>query len=177
MSVTDVNYFLALGTIFLQLVSIVLLVVFVMRKRTQAFGDVAESVGSWGLWIVFGVTLIASILTLYYSDVLGFEPCPLCWWQRIFLFPQVVLVGLAAWKKDAYMAEYSIILSVFGAGVALYQHILQMMPGSGLPCPATGVSCSQRILFEFSYITFPLIAFSLFVFLVIVMLFVRSNRK
>ncbi len=177
MSVTDVNYFLALGTILLQLVSIVLLVVFVMRKRVTAFEDIAKSVGTWGLWIVFGVSFVASVLALYYSEVLGFEPCPLCWWQRIFLFPQVVLAGLAAWKKDAYMAEYSIILSVFGAGIALYQHVLQMMPGSGLPCPATGVSCSQRILFEFGYVTFPLMAFTTFAFLIVVMLFVRSQRE
>src|SRR5688572_8071360 len=127
MSVTDINYFLALGTIFLQLVSIVLLVVFVMRNRMQAFEDIARSMGAWGLWIAFGVSFFASVLALYYSEVLGFEPCPLCWWQRVFLFPQVLLAGLAAWKKDAYMAEYSIILSVFGAGIALYQHVLQMM--------------------------------------------------
>ena len=86
------------------------------------------------------------------------------------------LAGLAAWKRDAYMAEYSIILSVFGGVIALYQHVLQMMPGSGLPCPATGPSCAMRILFEFGYITFPLMAFTVFAFLVIVMLFVRERR-
>jgi disulfide bond formation protein DsbB len=176
MSVSDINFYLALGTILLQVVSVALLLVFMLRKRVPAFRDIAEQVGVWGLWIVFGVSFAASVLALYYSDVLGFEPCPLCWWQRLFLFPQVLLAGLAAWKKDAYMAEYSIVLSVFGAGVALYQHALQMMPGSGLPCPATGVSCAQRIVFEFGYVTFPLMAFSTFAFLIIVMLFVRSRR-
>lgn len=177
MMVSDLNYLLALGTIFLQIVSVALIVIFLFKKRYQAFGDIVASVGAWGLWIAFVVSLAASILTLYYSEVLGFEPCPLCWWQRIFLYPQVILMGLAAWKRDAYMADYSIILSIFGAGVALYQHALQMLPGSGLPCPATGVSCAQRIVFEFGYITFPFMAFSLFAFLVVLMFLVRSRRE
>ena len=176
MSISDFNYFLSLGTILLQLGTVALLVVFLLRKHFPLFDEIASSVGTWGLWIAFALSLLGSILTLYYSDVLGFEPCPLCWWQRIFLYPQVFLMGMAAWKRDLYIAEYSIVLSIFGAGVALYQHALQMLPGSGLPCPATGVSCAQRIVFEFNYITFPLMAFSLFAFLIVLMLVVRSKR-
>ncbi|OGG60165.1 hypothetical protein A2765_01155 [Candidatus Kaiserbacteria bacterium RIFCSPHIGHO2_01_FULL_56_24] len=129
-----------------------------------------------GLLIALVVSVLATILTLFYSDVLGFEPCPLCWWQRIFLFPQVILFGMAFWKKDAYIAEYSIVLSIFGFGVALYQHALQMFGEGSLPCPATGVSCAQRILFEFGYITFPMLAVTAFAFLIVLMLFVRARR-
>jgi len=177
MSVSDVNYFLALGTLLLQIVTVVLLVVFVMRKRVASFAQVSDTVGSWGLWAGFAVALGSTVVTVYYSDVLGFEPCYWCYWQRIFLFPQVILLGMAAWKKASYMADYSIILSFAGTLVALYHHAMQMLPGSGLPCPATGVSCAQRIFFEFNYITFPLMAFSVFAFLIIVMLIVRSSRK
>lgn len=176
MSVSDLNYLLALGTILLQLGSVALLVIFLLRKHNPLLNDIATSVGNWGLWVAFGLSFVGSLMTLYYSDYLGFEPCPLCWWQRIFLYPQVILAGMAAWKRDLYVAEYSIVLSIFGAGVALYQHALQMLPGSGLPCPATGVSCAQRIVFEFNYITFPLMAFSLFAYLIVLMLIVRSKR-
>ncbi len=176
MNVSDFNYFLALGTLLLQVVTVVLLVVFILRKRVPSFSQVAQNVGDWGLWGAFLVTLGSTVFTVYYSDILGFEPCYWCYWQRIFLFPQILLLGMAAWKKDGYMADYSIILSVAGALVALYHHAMQMLPGSGLPCPATGVSCAQRIFFEFNYITFPLMAFTVFVFLIVLMLFVRSRR-
>lgn len=83
---------------------------------------------------------------------------------------------MAFWKRDLYIAEYSIALSFFGAGVALYQHVLQMIPNSGLPCPAVGSSCAQRLLFEFGYVTFPLLAFTLFSFLITLMLLVRTRR-
>jgi len=174
--IENTNYIFALGTVLLQVLSFALLIVFIFQKRVPLFRDVAAQVGAWGLWAAFGVTFAASVMAIFYSDVLGFDACPLCWWQRVFLVPQVFLLGLAAWKRDAYMAEYSIILSIFGAAIALYQHVLQMMPGSGLPCPATGTSCALRILFEFGYITFPLMAFSVFAFLIILMLFVRSKR-
>ena len=176
MDVSNLNYLLATATIGLQIVTAILLVVFLMRKRVSSFGDIAQSVGEKGLWIAFALTLITFLFTEYYK-ILGFEPCPLCWWQEIFLYPQIILLGIAAWRKNRDIADYSIALSIGGAGVALYQHILQMAPHGTLPCPATGtVSCATRILFEFNYITFPLMAFTTFAFLIVVMLLVRSRR-
>lgn len=174
--IENTNYLFALGTVSLQVLSVALIAVLLFQKRVPLFREIAAQVTAWGLWAAFAVSFSASVMAIFYSDVIGFDACPLCWWQRVFLIPQILLLGLAAWKRDAYMAEYSIILSVFGAGIALYQHVLQMMPGSGLPCPATGTSCALRIVFEFGYITLPLMAFSVFVFLIIVMLFVRGQR-
>ena len=176
MDVSTLNYFLATATIGLQLVTVILLVVFLMRKKVPSFNDIAQSVGERGLWIAFGITFVTFLFTEYYK-ILGFEPCPLCWWQEIFLYPQIVLFAIAAWRKDTRIVDYSIVLSIFGAGVALYQHVLQMTPHGTLPCPATGtVSCATRILFEYNYITFPLMAFTTFAFLIVVMLLVRSRR-
>lgn len=175
-SVPDINYFLALGAVLGQILTIALLFIFTMRSRMPSLAGIAESIGKRGLLIGLLVSILATVIVLFYSDVLGFEPCPLCWWQRIFLFPQVILFGMAFWKKDAYIVEYSIVLSIFGFGVALYQHALQMMGEGSLPCPATGVSCAQRILFEFGYVTFPMLAVTGFAFLIVLMLFVRARR-
>jgi disulfide bond formation protein DsbB len=174
--VQDINYFLALGAVLGQIVTVGLLFIFLMRSRMPSLTGIAESISKRGLLIGLLVSILATVLALFYSEVLGFEPCPLCWWQRVFLFPQVILLGMAFWKKDAYIAEYSIVLSIFGFGVALYQHALQMMGEGSLPCPATGVSCAQRILFEFGYVTFPMLAVTAFAFLFVVMLFVRARR-
>ncbi|MEK7155746.1 MAG: disulfide bond formation protein B [Patescibacteria group bacterium] len=176
MTISDLNYLLALGTVLIQILAVLLVVFFILRKR-EALGDTIAFVAKWGLWIGFLASLAGTTIALYYSDVLGFEACYWCYWQRYFLFPQVILLGMAAWKKDAYMADYSIILSVAGGLVALYHHALQMLPGSGLPCPATGVSCAQRIFFEFGYITYPLMAFSVFAFLVVILAIVRLQGR
>lgn len=177
MQISDLNYLLALGTVATQIIVVALLVIFLLRKKVAVFGDIAESVGNVGMWAAFLVSLIAAGMTLYYES-LGFEPCPLCWWQRVFLYPQVMLFGMALWcgKYRQTAIDASIAFSVLGAGVALYHHALQMLPGSGLPCPATGVSCAQRIFFEFGYVTYPMMALSVFAFLVVVMLIVRARR-
>lgn len=172
---STLNYWLALGSILMGCAAIVLFASFFLREKNEY----AQALVSWitprALWGAFGLSLFASAMTLIYSDYLGIEPCSLCWWQRVFLYPQVILLGMAAWKKDVYVAEYSIVLSFFGALVALYQHFLQMFPGS-LPCPATSVSCAQRFLFEFGFVTYPLMAFALFALLIVGMLIVRAGR-
>ncbi len=186
MPVETINYLLALGTLAMQIGGVTLLVAYFLRSRYQIFADISESVTQWGLLAAFILSAIGSVLTLFYSEILGFPPCPLCWWQRIFLYPQAVLFGLALLKRDARtrgdergdrtIADYSIALSIFGLGVALYHHALQVLPSGSLPCPAEGaVSCAQRFVFEFGYITFPLMAATLFAFFIVLMLFTRQR--
>lgn len=168
----------ALGVIAMQIATIAFLALYFLRSTFPDLEDIASLLSKWGLQIGFTFSLGALLLTLYYSDILGIPPCPLCWWGRIFLYPQVVLFGLAIWKQDRGIAFYSIWLSSFGLIVALYNHMLQMFPSSHLPCPATGeVSCSQIFFLEFGYITFPLMGATLFAFLIVLMMFVRSNTS
>lgn len=174
------NYWTALGTVLLQLVSIVLLAAFLLRKKIPDLEDVVRFFRTWGLWIGLAVTLAATGMSLFYSEVLGIAPCSLCWLQRLFLYPQAVIFAVALIKKDRGAACYSIALSVFGAAIALYQHYLQMGGGSSLPCPSTAdkaVDCHVRFLFEFNYVTFPLEAATIFAFLIVLMLFVRRTTS
>lgn len=167
------NFWLALGVLAMQIAGATLFALFFIGKRTS----IAIFLSTWGLWIGFILTFGGVLLTLYYSEILGFPPCPLCWWQRVFLYPQVILFALALWKKDRTIADYSIALSLAGLGVALYHHALQVLPHGSLPCPAEGaISCAQRFVFEFGYITFPLMAATLFAFLIVLMLFVRVRN-
>jgi len=148
-----------------------------MATDVPYFDQAIEPVGRWGLWIGLILAFVASALTLVYSEVFGIPPCPLCWWQRIFMYPQIVLFALALYLRERTVALYSIVLSILGAGVALYHHALQVAPPGTLPCPAEGeVSCSQVFLFELGYITYPLMAFTAFAFLIVVMLIVRSRN-
>lgn len=172
----NIDYWLALATVAAQVVTVALLLALVFKKRLPAFGDTIQVIAQRGLVIGFLVTVFGTAMTLVYSDLFGFTPCDLCWWQRIFLYPQVVLFGMAAWKRDVYIIDYALVLSIFGFGVALYHHLLQMFPDA-LPCPATGVSCAQRIIFELNYVTFPMMAVALFGFLIILSLIIRTRTQ
>jgi disulfide bond formation protein DsbB len=178
MAIESYNFVLALGVVVMQILTVAFLVLYIFGRKNPDLEAIGESIGKWGLWIGFLVALAGSAIALFYSDILGIGACGLCWLQRVFLFPQIVMFALALFKKDRAIADYSIALSVLGALIALYQHYLQMGGTSTLPCPATAgeaVDCAVRFLFEFNYITFPLAAFSVFAFLIVIMLFVRRT--
>lgn len=171
------NQLLGTGTLALQVVTLGLIVALLLRKKVSGLNDVVRQVGGVALPLAFVTTFVSAALTLYYSEILGFEPCPLCWWQRVFLYPQVILFALAMWRHIP-VRLISITLSVIGFGFAIYHHALQMLPTGTLPCPATGPSCAQITLLEYGYITYPLMAATLFAFLIVLMIAnkVRTSR-
>lgn len=175
-SVEFINWFLALGTVGMQVVAVALALVYVWRDTHPLARDVAAQVTQWGLWAAFALAFAGSALTLYYSEIVGYVPCGLCWLVRVFLYPQVILFALALYKKDRSIADYSLALSIPGALVALYTHYLQMGGASLVPCPASGVSdCAKRLVFEFGYVTMPMMGLTLIALLIILMLFVRRR--
>ncbi len=177
MSVLELNYLVAVGTVGLQVASVFLLVLYFFRKK-PALKPLADLVGSWGVAASFLLMLGSTVMSLVYSEIYGIIPCGLCWMQRVFIYSQVVVLGVALFLKDVQAAWYSIALSVCGAVIALYHHYIQVGGESVLPCPASGVGdCAKRFIYEFDYITFPLVAFSALVFVIIVMLFVLDRKR
>lgn len=173
----NANALVGIGVLLLEIATIALFAVYFGRGKYAFAAKFARFFSRWGMHIALGFAALAALMALYYSEVLGIEPCSLCWWQRIFLYPQIVILAMALCMKDTRAALYSMALSVIGAGFALYQHALQMLGEGSLPCPATTVSCAQRFMFEYNHITFPFAAFVLFAFLFVLMLFVRRNVK
>jgi disulfide bond formation protein DsbB len=162
--VQELNFFLSLGTILLQVVSIAFLADIFFFKNKY----LAPLIHGWVREIALALVLFGVVLTLVYSELFGFVPCGLCWFERIFLYPQAILLGVALWRgEERFTALYGFILSSIGAIISLYHHYIQMGGSEFVKCPAAGADCTKRIIFEFGYITFPLMAFSLFVFLAI----------
>ena len=159
----------------MQILTVALLAFFFIRKDFPAASGFVEK---WGTWFALLIVAFSTGMSLYYSNVLNVPACYLCWLQRSFIYPQVVLFALALYKREvSRIADYSIALSVVGSVFALYQHYIQMAGESPLPCPATGGDCITRFFFEFGYVTFPLVAFSAFALIIVVMLFVRAKRS
>ena len=173
------NHLAAIGTILIEVVTVAFIALIVFRKKIPELQAQVDFIGSWALFKGFGLALVASAMTLYYSEILGLLPCGLCWMQRVFLYPQVFLLGLAWWRNDRKIADYIIVLSAAGLLIALYQHYLQMGGTDILPCPATGdhTDCAVRSVFEFGYITFPLMSASLFAYMIAFMTMLKVSRK
>lgn len=163
---------LAFLTLIADIVVVAFVIGFILKKigiATPLFNGMAGFFGRNAILLGFFVALGSMLGSLYYSDIVGFVPCALCWWQRVFMYPQVLLFGMAFRTKDERVIDYGLWLSIIGGIIALYSTFLQF-GGSLLPCPATGVSCSLRYFLEFGYVTIPTMSLTGFALVVILML-------
>lgn len=173
------NYYLSLATLLGAVVLVVWLLALVYshsaNKKIKLFSPLSE----YALPIGFLVTLVGVFLSLYYSQVLGYEPCELCWFQRIFLYPQVILFAIAWWKKDTKIYPYIIGLSAVGLFIAGYHHLLQIGYDLYKPCSSAlfAVSCSKPSFIEFGFVSFPFMAVVMFGFLILLSVTAMKNTK
>ena len=172
---TSVNLLWSILSVVAEIIAVVL-VVGSLCQRFKA-GPFFRFFRERGLLVAFVVSLLATAGSLIYSNVIGYAPCSLCWFQRIFMYPQVLLMGIALVRKDSWMKLYGFVFSVIGAAIALY-HYTGQLGLSPLPCSAVGVSvsCSERFVMEFGYITIPMMAFSAFI-LIAATLFVSLRAE
>jgi disulfide bond formation protein DsbB len=124
---------------------------------------------------MFFVALAATCGSLFFSEIATWVPCKDCWFQRIFMYPQVVLLAIALWKKDKGIAQYILVLSLIGMLIAADHYSDQVeaawhpVPDANgvntllKPCDASGVSCAAtQIKFAYGYITIPMMALTAF---------------
>lgn len=109
--------------------------------------------------ITFLVALIGSLGSLYFSEVMSFPPCTLCWYQRICLYPIVILMAVALWTEDLNYRKYVYSFAGLGLAIAAYHNLLYYGFISEALSPCTqGVSCSTKQLELMGFITIPLLS-------------------
>lgn len=157
----------------LTLVSNILFILFILAitfdPNIRKF--VFSYVHKFALELIFVTSLGALVFSVWYSNVINFPPCELCWIQRVFLYPQVLLSFIAIFKKDKKMIEYLLPMTVLGGLVALYHSLVHWGVGVGLlACTTTGAECAKVYVLEYGYITIPFMALSSFVYLLTISL-------
>lgn len=128
------------------------------------------------LYLAWVVSLVATGGSLFMSEILEFAPCKLCWLQRIFMYPLVLLLGRAAIRGDRRIVGYVMPLVIIGGCISLYHYGEQKVPGmaSILPCKV-GVPCNEDYLDWFGVITIPLMALVAFVMIGLLLWFGSRN--
>ncbi len=126
--------------------------------------DIQNNSSAW--LIIFLCWIVASIATtgsLFFSEVMGFPPCILCWYQRICMYPLVLLLLGATIKPDKHIFKYSFPIAFFGWIIALYHNLLhyEIVPESASPC-REGLSCSDVWINWLGFITIPILSFTAF---------------
>lgn len=118
----------------------------------------ASLLGDKAIWLAWIVALTASAGSLIYSDVVGFEPCLLCWYQRIAMYPLAVILLVGAIRREFQVKYYALPLALTGLGISIYHYSLQRNPSlEGGACDPSN-PCSNIFVEMFGFMTIPFMA-------------------
>lgn len=152
--------FTSLLAIAAALLAVAVLVAWLARGRTATLDGLLVAVSDAALWLAFLVASVATVGSLYFSEVADFVPCRLCWFQRIAMYPLAVILLVAALRRDRGVACYAVPIAAIGACVSIYHYLIEWNPDLevGNACAATGPSCSDTWFRELGFVTLSFMA-------------------
>lgn len=116
------------------------------------------------LFAAWAVSVIAMFGSLYFSEIRQYEPCELCWYQRILMYPFTVILGIAIVKKDVRISFYTMILSAIGSMISLYHYSIQKLPFMADNAVSCGrIPCTGQYINWFGFVTIPFLALTAFI--------------
>jgi len=126
-------------------------------------------------WII---ALIATVGSLFFSEVMQLPPCVLCWYQRIAMYPLIIIIAVGIVMRDTRMKFYALPICLIGLAISIYHNLLYygIVPESITPCQQ-GISCTSRQIEWFGFITIPLMALAAFTIITLCLLFYKSERE
>ena len=173
MSTDAVTLWFALLAIVAQLATAAILFLHVTGRRDLLARQVAPS----ALPLAFAVACVATLGSLYLSEVAHFPPCRLCWYQRIAMYPLTPILGIAALRRDRAVRPYAMALAGAGALLSTYHVLVERFPSleSGSCDPLN--PCSIRWVERFGYLTIPAMALSGFVLILALLTSFRRSSQ
>lgn len=169
-----VSLILATGTILAQAL-IVLSPIYFGVIRRSADNRLVRFLGRSGLTAAFLISLLAVLGSLFYSQLAGFPPCDLCWWQRIFMYPLALILGWGIYKKDQSSLDYALLLTLAGTAVSSYHNYIYYGGTGFTSCQSGGLGadCLRHFVWEFNYIGIPQMALTAFLLILLILVAVK----
>ena len=129
------------------------------------------------LWAAWVVALVSVLGSLFFSEISDFIPCRLCWYQRIAMYPLVIILLVGALRRDVRAAvQYAFAFPVIGAGIAIYHIYIEHHPEAETAGCKIGAPCSTKWFEKFGYVTIPVLALSAFAAIIVLLAMAWSRR-
>lgn len=131
-------------------------------------------------YLVFFLSFIATLASLFLSEVVKFKPCILCWYQRIAMYPQPLLLYMAIIRNERVVTPYLIAINAMGGLIATYHYSLHLFPTvlpEGCNQAVVGVSCVKGYSFYYGFMTFPAMALTVFALNILLLSFSYYKTK
>ena len=137
-------------------------------RGSDAAAAIPNNVAYWMAW---AVATTATLGSLFYSEVIHFPPCELCWFQRIFMYPLSILLLIAAVRREAVAKIYTLPLAVIGLAISIWHYLIQIYPSlDGGACDPSN-PCSSRWVEVFGFISIPFMAGAGFIVIAVLLAF------
>jgi disulfide bond formation protein DsbB len=137
-----------------------------------------DFIKKYALYGAFAVSLAAMLGSLYFSEIAHFPPCVLCWYQRICMYPLVLIIGYSIYLRNRLVVWPAFVLASVGWLIGLYHNLLyyEILPEAAAPCIA-GVSCTTKFIEWFGFVTIPLLSFMGFTIILIALTIYWKTSK
>jgi len=135
-----------------------------------------ESLRGYELWMAFALALGATLGSLYLSEIIHLIPCRLCWFQRIFMYPLVIVLGVAAKRRDATVRLTASLLAGIGLLVAGYHYLIQHFPSLDSGACDPTAPCSAAYIWQWNFLSIPFMAGSTFALILTLLFVLRTNE-
>lgn len=180
--VQTVTLILATLTLLSNIGIIVFLLLLAIEKvaRSSFLSPLKRILNSYSYIFMFIITLTATLGSLFYSEIAKFTPCVLCWYQRIMMYPQPLMLYVGMARNERVLKPYLLVLNIIGFCIALYHYTLQRFPNQVLsPCSVVGTStsCIKGYTFSYGYISIPFMALTAFALNMAILLYTSSPIK
>ncbi|RLQ96236.1 disulfide oxidoreductase [Falsibacillus albus] len=130
------------------------------------------------LFIAWVTAIISMLGSLYFSEIMHFIPCTLCWYQRVLMYPLFVVMGVAVYRSEYKIYPYVLPFSLLGMIISGYHYLLQHIPAlRQFEMCTSGVPCSGKYIDWLGFITIPLMAFIAFSIITVMMFMLQKQAK
>nr|HDR6228751.1 disulfide bond formation protein B [Bacillus cereus biovar anthracis]HDR6239349.1 disulfide bond formation protein B [Bacillus cereus biovar anthracis]HDR6251936.1 disulfide bond formation protein B [Bacillus cereus biovar anthracis] len=128
--------------------------------------------------IAWTIATSAMLISLIFSEWMKLPPCDLCWYQRMAMYPLVLILGIGMYRKDSNVSIYAFpfAFACIGLIISVYQITIQAFPTSEMKICSVGVSCTENYLNLFGFISIPMLSFVGFL-AIIILLYINQIKR
>jgi len=174
MSVSQVTLIYALlavaGALFLFWLGVLAIASRFSDSVADSLDTIRERLAPYALPGAFTVALLAVVGSLYFSEIAQFEPCRLCWYQRIAMYPLVPILAIAASRRDVGVRVYAGPVALIGLVISSYHYLLEWFPAVDTGACKVGIPCTVVWFRELGFVSLPFLALTAFALIIALLL-------
>jgi disulfide bond formation protein DsbB len=159
-----------IGMVTLVWLAIMAIAASLSRGAAYGFEGLRQRFTPYALSCAWVVATLATAGSLYFSEIAHYQPCTLCWYQRIAMYPLVVILGIAALRRDLDVRIYVLAVAGIGAVISGYHYLLEWFPAIDTGACTIGIPCTQVWFRQFGFVSMPLLALVAFLLVIAFML-------